>query len=80
MTQHGDHGWKFFCCNIQYYTCNRNTCNHLDNKNLFFYQNYDYLYKHIEKYHTTLNGEEDNPILLDEYMHGSISTTSYQES
>ena len=80
MTQHGDHGWKLFCCNIQYYTCNHNTCNHTDDKMLFFYQNYDYLSKHIEKYHVNPKEEEDNPILLDEYLHGNISATSYQES
>ena len=81
MTPYGDHGWKFICCNLQYYTCNRDTCNHpLNGKTLYFYQNKDYLKKHIEKYHVKQDEEEDNPILLDKYMHRSIFKGSYQES
>ena len=80
MTPYGDHGWKFFCCNIPYYRCNRDTCHHPHDTRLFFYQSNDYLKKHIEKYHANPKEEEEHPILLDEYMHGNILATSYEES
>ena len=80
MTPYGDHGWMFFCCNIPYYRCNCDTCHHPHDTRLFFYQSNDYLKKHIEKYHENPKEEEEHPILLDEYMHGNISATSYEES
>ena len=81
LTPYGDHGWKFSCCNIQYYKCNRDTCNHADkDRSIFFYSNTEYLNNHIEKYHMNQNEEEDAPVILDKYVDTCISITSYEKS
>ena len=91
-SSYGDHGWKFLCCGIEYYTCNQDTCRSNYSSNYTcYYKDPKHLDNHIQKYHMNekevsspdLTDDDDRsicPVMLEDLINTSSLKASYIES